>query len=64
MAINLISSGLASRDLASGRHTIPVEQTSPIDDTIPDWSEQLITAVATALAVVLVAVVAVLMGSV
>lgn len=55
MAINLAS---------SRRHTVPVEQTSPIDDTNPDWIEQLITAAATALAVLLVAVVAVLMGSV
>jgi hypothetical protein len=54
MAINLVSS----------RHAIPADRTPPIDDTIPDWSERLITAVATALAVVLVAVVAVLMGSV
>ena len=60
MAINLASSDLAS----SRRHIVPVEQTSPTDDSIPDWSEQLITAIATALAVVLVAVVAVLMGSV
>jgi len=65
MAINLASSDLASSDLASRRHhTIPADQTSPSDDYIPDWSEQVITAAATALAVVLVAVVAVLMGSV
>jgi hypothetical protein len=60
MAIDLASGDVAS----SRRHIIPAEQTSPIDDTVPDWSEQLITAVATALAVLLVAVVAVLMGSV
>jgi len=60
MAINLASSDLASRR----RHTIPADQTSPSDDYIPDWSEQVITAAATALAVVVVAVVAVLMGSV
>lgn len=51
-------------DLASLRRIIPADQASPTDDFIPDWSEQVITAVATALAVVLVAVVAVLMGSV
>jgi hypothetical protein len=52
-------------DLApSRRHTIPAHQTLPTDDYIPDWSEQVIAAVATALAVMLVAVVAVLMGSV
>ncbi|MGA7971502.1 MAG: hypothetical protein WCA36_01735 [Pseudolabrys sp.] len=55
---------LASRDLVSSRHTIPADRRSPADDVIPDWSEQLTTAVATALAVLLVAVVAVLMGSV
>ena len=50
--------------LASTHRNIPADQASPTDDYIPDWSEQLITTVATALAVVLVAVVAVLMGSV
>jgi hypothetical protein len=50
-------------DLASSHRTIPADQRSPTDDYVPDWSEQLITTVATALAVVLVAVVAVLMGS-
>ncbi len=51
-------------DLATSHRTIPADQASPTDDYIPDWSEQIITATATALAVLLVAVVAVLMGSV
>ena len=51
-------------DLASSHRTIPAEQRSPTDDYIPDWTEQVITAIATALAVLLVAFVAVLMGSV
>ena len=50
--------------LASSHRTIPADETSPTDDYVPDWGEQVVTAVATALAVVLVAVVAVLMGSV
>ena len=50
--------------LASTRRNIPADQASPTDDSIPDRSERIITAVATALAVLLVAVVAVLMGSV
>ena len=50
--------------LASSHRTIPAEQASPTDDYIPDWSEQVITVTATALAVLLVAAVAVLMGSV
>lgn len=51
-------------DAASGHRTIPADQRSPTDDYVPDWTEQIITSVATAAAVVLVAVVAVLMGSV
>ncbi len=50
--------------LASTHRHIPVDQAPPTGDFIPDWTEQIVTAVATALAVVLVAVVAVLMGSV
>ena len=50
--------------LASSHRSIPADQASPTDDYIPDWSEQIITTVATAAAVLLVAVVAVLMGSV
>jgi hypothetical protein len=51
-------------DLASNHRSIPADQRSPTDDFVPDWSERIITSVATAAAVVLVAVVAVLMGSV
>ncbi len=51
-------------DLASSHRTIPADQRSPTDDYVPDWGERIITIAATALAVVLVAVVAVLMGSV
>jgi hypothetical protein len=51
-------------DLAPSHRTIPADQHSPTDDYVPDWGERIITVVATAMAVVLVAVVAVLMGSV
>jgi hypothetical protein len=51
-------------DLAPSHHSIPADQRSPTDDYVPDWTERLVTSAATAAAVVLVAVVAVLMGSV
>lgn len=50
--------------LASTHRHIPADQRSPADDYVPDWGEQVVTASATALAVLLVALVAVLMGSV
>lgn len=51
-------------DLASSHRNIPADQRSPTDDYIPDWTVRIITSAATVAAVVLVAVVAVLMGSV
>ena len=56
---------LASSHLSSHRHrSVSVGSASPDADDNHDWTEQVVTPVATALAVVLVAVVAVLMGSV
>ncbi len=49
---------------ASTHRSNSADQASPTDDFTPNWSERIVTVVAASLAVVLVATVAVLMGSV
>ncbi len=50
--------------LASNHRTGPSDRASRTDAFAPNWSERIVTVVATTLAVMLVAAVAVLMGSV
>jgi hypothetical protein len=49
-------------DLFSGHTTVAAERARPAGSFTPDWSERVVTAVAAALALTIVAVVVVLMG--